>query len=669
MLRYFAVLAALAIAGAAVAASSPGFNPADLDRSVSPAQNFYQFANGGWQKSHLIPPDYSRWGTFTLLHVKNQQRLKKLVEEVSKEPGRKPGSEAQMVGDFYASGMNLQAINRAGIRPLLPQIEEIAKIHDRKELAAVLARLQARGVNVFFRFGSEVSRDNSARTIGGISQGGLGLPDRDYYLKNSARNRKVRAAYRKFIIESFVLAGRTKSEAQRAAEEVMSIETVLAKASLSRVARRNPYAIWHPGTLKRLRALAPGIDWNGYFSIRNVASMKSLNIAEPKFFTAVSRLVKHRPLPAVKTYLEWHLLMAASPFLSENFERARFAYISVLTGQKRPRPRWMRVLAAENGAVGFALGKLYVKRYFPPREKAAVESILANVRAALAATIRHLAWMSAKTRKAALKKLAKLKPMIGYPDHWRTYKGLEINRGPYVLNIMRAARFNSAWDLALIGKPTDRSIWYMTPQTVNAYYDPSTNQIVFPAAILQPPFYNPKAPLALNYGAVGAVMGHEITHGFDDQGRHFDAEGNLKDWWTKADAKRFESRANCITRQFSGYTVAGGEHVNGKLVTGEAIADLGGVTLAYRAFEKLPAARSGKTYDNFSPSQLFFLGFAHVWAANIRPAAERLQVSRDPHPPAVYRVNGTLANVPTFWKSFNIPRGAAMRHRSFCQIW
>lgn len=654
--------------------TSARFRLGDMDTSVKPTEDFYRFANGGWQKRNPVPREYSRWGTFTLLHKENQRRLKQLVEaSLGATNDNKTSSRnmARMVADFYASGMDVEKIDKQGLDPLSPELELIDSMKTLGDLTVVLGSLHRMGINAFFGFGSEISRKNSAQTVAGVWQGGLGLPDRDYYLRQGRSYRAVRSAYKEYMFSSFRYAGFDRAKANRAVSSVMRIEARLARAALSRVERRDPYRTWNYEPVQKLRHLVRQLDWDTYFSSLGAPDFRRVNISETRFLEEISRLLANERLESIRWYLHWHLLMEASPYLSKRFENARFRYMSVLTGQKRQQPRWMRVLAAEDNAIGFALGKLYVKEYFPRSHKAEVERIFEDVKNALGDSIRGLTWMETKTKRAALRKLQRMQPMIGYPERWRSYRGLRIDQSSYVRNVLRASAFNTAWDLSLIGKPTDRSIWHMTPQTVNAYYDPSTNQLVFPAAILQPPFYTPKASLALNYGAVGAVIGHEITHGFDDQGRHFDASGRLKDWWTDADSRRFNRRAKRITQQFSSYTVAGRHHVNGELVTGEAIADLGGVVLAYRAFEKRigEGQKPRESLEGFTASQMFFLGFAHLWASNSRPESLRLQVVRDPHPPANYRVNGTLVNVPEFWKSYSVKANARMRNRYPCKIW
>ncbi len=438
---------------------------------------------------------------------------------------------------------------------------------------------------------------------------------------------------------------------------------------MSLAQQRDPRAVYHVMNLAELDRVTPNFSWNEYFREIGYPQIRSINLAMPKFFGALGKELRSVPLVQWKVYLRWRLIDAFAPYLSQPFVDENFRMVSALTGVKTLRPRWQRVVSAENDALGFAVGKLYVRKEFPPSSKAAVLGILHTIRAALKSDLTTLPWMAPATRKAALAKLALMGERIGYPDKWRDYSKLRIDRGPYVLNVMRANAFEQKRELSKIGKPVDRNEWYMTPQTINAYYDPSMNNINFPAGILQPPFFDPKAPTAVNYGSLGWVMGHEMTHGFDDQGSKFDGHGNLKNWWTPQDAKRFHAATSCIATQFSRYTVDGDLHVQGKLVTGEETADLGGLTLAWRAFRASPAYKPAKTIDGFTPEQQFFLGAAHVWAMNLRPAEARRLVTIDVHAPPMYRVNGTLANMPEFQEAFHVPAGSPMVNAHRCVIW
>lgn len=665
------VLPMLATATSMPATSQSGYDLNNLDHSISPGDNFFGYADGGWNKANPIPDAYSRWGTFSILYQNNQKKMRAILEEAAADTKAPKGSIEQKIGDFYASGMDEASIDKAGLDPLKPEFKRIDEIKDMAGLEDEIARLHLMGVHALFSFGNMQDKKDSSKMIAAADQGGLGLPDRDYYLKKDKRHEKIRSAYVAHMGAMFGLLGENAKQAKTDAATVMSIEMGLAKASMTRVARRDPHATYHPTKLAKLQAMTPQFSWQKYFALVGIPEQQSVNVVNPKFFTEVKKSLKDRSLADWKTYLRWHLIDRAAPYLSKAFVDEDFKMNAVLSGAKKLHPRWQRVIGTEDWALGFAVGQKYVEKYFPPESKARVLSILHNVKGALKADLEKLSWMSPATRKAAIYKLSQIHEKIGYPDKWRDYSALEIDRGAYVLNVMRAAEFESHRELNKIGQPVDHNEWYMTPQTVNAYYDPPNNEIVFPAGILQPPFFNAKAIAAVNYGAAGVVMGHEITHGFDDQGSQYDAKGNLNDWWTKVDKKNFKERTTCIVDQFSGYTVNGDTHVQGKLVTGEAIADIGGVKLAYNAFQASDAgkAEQGKTYDGFTANQLFFLSFANVWASNIRPAEANRRITIDPHPPAKYRVNGTLADTPEFQQAFGIKDGAPMAPKHRCEIW
>ena len=653
----------------AIVTGSDGLNLDWLDRSVNPAQNFFGYANGGWQKANPIPPAYSRWGTFNILQNENEDAIHKVLEDAAKNTQAQPGSDLQKIGAFYFSGMDEAAINQAGSKPLDPELDRINNITNLKQLQTEIAHLQMIGVDALFGMGEMQDFRDSTKVIGVVGQGGLGLPNRDYYLKKDPKFAKIREVYIQHIASSLELLGDTKDNAAREAGIVMDIETNLAKASMSLVEQRDPHAIYNVMNLVQLEKATPNFSWQDYFADVGHPELKSINLAMPKFFKAMGMQLASVPLSNWKAYLRWQLVDAFSPYLSQPFVDENFKMQSALTGSKELLPRWKRVTKAENNALGFAVGKAYVEMKFPPSSKAAVLEILHGIRAALNSDLKTIYWMGPDTRKAAIKKLDLMGERIGYPDKWRDYSALDINRGPYVLNVMRSNEFENNRELNKIGKPVDKNEWGMTPQTVNAYYDPSMNNINFPAGILQPPFFDPNAPMAVNYGAIGFVMGHETTHGFDDQGSQFDGHGNLKNWWTKADKRKFDKNVKCIADQFSAYTVDGDLHVQGKLVTGEAIADLGGLKLAWRAFHASPYYKEAKTIDGFTPDQQFFLGAAHVWAQNIRPEEARRLVTVDPHPPAMYRVNGTMANLPQFQQAYHVPKNSPMVNKHICVIW
>ncbi|WP_408606924.1 M13 family metallopeptidase [Legionella lansingensis] len=640
-----------------------------IDNTISPAQNFFAYANGTWQKQNPIPPEYESWGTFHILQEKMQNILHQLFIEAANDKNAKPGSVEQKVGDFYYSGMDEALINKVGITPLKPEFERIESIKNNEDLQATIVHLQKIGVDAVFNFSSMQDFKDSKQMIGAAIQGGIGLPDRDYYLKDDKKFAEIREAYTDHLTKMFELLGDPTNKAAQEAQVVMAIETTLAKASLSQVELRDPYAIYHVMDEKQLQATTPNFSWPKYLTAMGLPQLKSINLATPDFFKKVNEQLKTVSLDNWKIYLRWRLIDAFAPYLSQPFVDQNFRMTSVISGTEKLLPRWKRVVSTENWALGFAVGKLYVEKYFPPESKQQVAEILQNIRKALRDDLETLSWMTPATRKAALKKLDLMQERVGYPEKWWDYSSLVINRGPYVLNVLRANEFLIKRDLNKIGKPVDTTEWQMTPQTINAYYDPSMNNINLPAGILQPPFFDPKAPSAVNYGAIGFIIGHEMTHGFDDKGSLFDGYGNLQNWWTPEDLKRFQAATNCIAEQFSHYKVNGDLPVQGNLVVGEATADLGGLTLAYNAFRGSKDYEKAKTIEGFTPDQQFFLGSAHVWANNIRPEQARNLVTTDPHPPMIYRVNGTLANMPQFQAAFSIPDGSPMVNKNRCVIW
>ena len=706
MLRRSLFLGALcAVSFTAYAASDEGLRIDWLDKSVDPAQDFYHYADGGWQKANPIPPEYARWGTFNILSKRNQEVLQGILEQDAKGK-HKHGSLEQKLGDYYYTGMDEAGIEKAGYQPIKPELDAIAAIHDQAGLQKEVAHLQMIGVNAMFGFGSAQDFKNSSQVIGVAGQGGLGLPDRDYYLKTVAecgpapapaattapasasaaaaqaaydgckasadKFQQQRDAYLAHVSKMLQLVGDPADKADAEAKTVMGIETGLAQASLSRVQRRDPENIYHPMTLTELSALTPDFSWPNYFAAVGHPELTHINMATPDFFKALDGDLGKVSLDDWKTYLRWHTVSSFAPFLSKAFVDEDFAMQKALTGAQALQPRWQRVVQAEDADMGFALGKQYVEKEFPPSSKKAVADILHAIRAALRDDLQTLAWMSPETRKAAIAKLDMMGERIGYPDKWRDYSALDIERDSYVQNEMRANTFEVKRDLAKIGKPVDLTEWLQTPPTVNAYYFPPQNNINFPAGILQPPFFDPKAPMAVNFGALGFVMGHEMTHGFDDQGSRFDGHGNLlpePGWWTPDDRAKFHKATDCISDYMSTYTVDGGMHVQGHLVTGEATADLGGLTLAWRAFHASKYYKSAKTIDGLTPDQQFFLGAAHVWAMNIRPEESRRLVTLDPHPPGVARVNYTMANMPEFQQTFGAKDGSPMVKPDRCVIW
>ncbi len=555
--------------------------------------------------------------------------------------------------------------NAAGIKPLQPWFDKIAALKSNADLPALLADLHSNGVGALFAVFVTADEKNSETDIAQFYQGGLGLPDRDYYTKTDDASKKLLAAYQEHVTKMFTLLGDAPDVAAAEAKSVVNFETELAKASKTRVQLRDPEGNYHKMTVDELAKAAPGFDWKAYFTALGAPEPGGLDVKQPEFAARVAELVKTTPPDDLKTYLRWHLAHSTAPLLSKAFVDENFAFFgTTLTGAKENLPRWKRVLHAVDEGVGEALGQLYVEKNFPPEAKARALTMINDLKAVLRERLTNLEWMGPDTRTAALKKLDAFGVKVGYPDKWRDYSALSISRQPFVLNVLAANLFETKRQVAKIGRPVDKSEWGMTPPTVNAYYNPSRNEIVFPAGILQPPFFSATADDAVNYGGMGAVIGHEMTHGFDDQGRQYDAQGNLKNWWTDDDLKRFKERSEKVVAQFSGYEPLPGMHVNGELTQGENIADLGGSKIAFFALEKAldrqgPDARA-KKIDGFTPEQRFFLSWAQVWRVNMRPEMARVRLNTDPHSPGQFRCNGPLSNLVEFQKAFNIPDGAPM---------
>ena len=654
-------------------ADEHGYDLANLDRTCAACKDFNQFANGGWMAKNPIPPQYPSWGSFNILAEKNREDLHQILEAAAKNASAAKGSNEQKVGDFYAACMDEPRIESAGLEPIQPELDRIAQVHDLATLEAEVLRLQTFGVNALFRVDSTQDFKNSTQVIGEVDQGGLGMPDRDYYLKEDAKSQQTREEYRKHVAKMFELMGDEAARAAAEAQTVMGIETRLAKASLTRVERRDPNAVYHKMAIAQLKTLAPNFGWEEYFLETPIAGKGDINVATPDFFKEMSQLAASVPFADWQTYLRWHLINAAAPSLSSKYVDEDFHFKGmVLTGTKQNLERWKRCVRSTDRALGEALGQVYVQKYFSPEAKAKALELVHNLEAALRADIQTLPWMGDATKKRALEKLDAIANKIGYPDKWRDYSALSIDRESYAGDVLRANQFEFHRDLAKIGKPVDRTEWGMTPPTVNAYYNPLLNEIVFPAGILQPPFYDPKRDDAYNYGGIGAVIGHEMTHGFDDQGSQFDAKGNLENWWSPDDLKNFKQRAECVVKQFDGFEVEKDLHENGKLVVGEAIADLGGLTIAFKAYQRsLEGKPKPGMMDGFTPEQRFFLGYAQVWATNMRPEYARLLVNVDPHPLARFRVDGTLSNMPEFNQSFSCqPDDSMVRPADIrCQIW
>jgi predicted metalloendopeptidase len=651
-----ALLAALPLFAAD---NKPGIDKADLDTSVSACVDFNQYANGGWLKKNPIPPAYSNWGVANVLSESNREQLRAILERDAKMKAKK-GSNEQKVGDFYMSCMDEAAAEKAGLTPLKPELDRIAAIKDVAALQADIAHLHAIGFSPLYGFGSAQDRKNSEEVTAAAGQGGLGLPDRDYYLKDDPKSKEIRNQYEEYVTKIFTLAGDSAGAAAAEAKNLIALETKLAQASLTRVQRRDPDLTYHRMTLQQASELTPTFDWAGVYKAMGVPAGAAVNVSAPDFFKEVDKDLSSVPLEDWRNYLRFHVVNSAAPALSKAFVDANFDFFSAkLRGTKEQLPRWKRCVAATDRALGEALGQEYVKTAFPPAAKARMVEMVNNLGDALGADINALAWMNDATKKQALAKLAAFTRKIGYPDKWRDYSALDVDRGVYVTNALRSRLFETKYEIAKIGKPVDRTEWGMSPPTVNAYYNPSRNEIVFPAGILQPPFYDPNRDDAYNYGSAGAVIGHEMTHGFDDQGAKFDAKGNLVNWWTKEDLAAFQKQAECIQNQFDEFAV-GDVHTNGKLVSGESIADLAGLKIAYAAYKKSQQGKEAKIIDGFTPDQRFFLGYAHSWAASGRPEAERLQATTDPHPLDRFRANAPLTNLPEFATAFQCKAGDPM---------
>jgi putative endopeptidase len=653
----------------AAADSSWGFSLNNLDRSCKPCADFYQFAMGGWMKNNPVPPEYPSWGTFNELRDKNLTALRTILD-ASEKANAPAGTNQQKVGDFYSSCMDTTAIEAAGMKPLTSEFAVIDAIQDRQALEAEIARLHRIRVRAAFDFGSTPDFKDSSRMIGEVTQGGLGMPDRDYYLRDDEKSKALREDYLQHVAKMFVLAGDAPDKAVVEAKAVMLLETDLAKASRTRVELRDAEKNYNKMSLADMQALTPDWSWEGYLKGVGSPAIAEANVGQPAFFKELNHELTATPIADWKVYLRWDVLHAAAPALSENFVQENFDfYGKKLSGTKEIQPRWKRCVQSTDRNLGEALGQVYVEKYFPPEAKAHAQEMVNNLIAALGTNIPTLSWMGPETKKQALAKLEAFAIKIGYPDKWRDYSKLSIERGPYLENLRRSAAFEEARDLAKIGKPVDRAEWGMTPPTVNAYYSPTFNEIVFPAGILQPPFYDPHADDAVNYGGMGAVIGHEISHGFDDQGSKFDGKGNMNEWWTPADRKSFEEHGDCIVKQFDGYEVEPGLHQNGKLVLGESIGDLGGLAIAYAAYEKSIVGQPPKDLDGFTPEQRFFLGWAQVWGANLRPEFARLQTNTNEHPLPHFRANGPVSNMQAFAKAFGCKKGDPMVREPACKIW
>jgi putative endopeptidase len=647
----------------------PSLDLAALDRSVAPCDDFYRFACGGWMAKNPVPPDRARWGRFDELTENNQRILRDLLERAA-HAGQGRDAVDQKIGDFYASCMDEAAIEAKGAAALKARLDRIAGLVVKRELATTLAQLHADGVRALFRFSSQADFKNAAWSIASLDQSGLALPDRDYYLSEEPRFAEVRRQYPAHVARMLELTGEPPEAAARDAQAVLAIETALARASIDRVRRRDPANRQHKLTRDELARLVPHWDWEGYFAAANAPAFTELNVGWPDFFKGMNEALAERSLDDWKAYLRWQTLHDAAAVLPRAFVEENFAFFEkTLTGAKELKPRWKRCVEMTDRQLGEALGQRYVEATFGPDGKARAAAMVAALEKALERDIRELPWMTETTKKRALEKLAAVAHKIGYPDRWRDYSTLSVVRGDALGNLQRASAFDHARQLAKIGQKVDPSEWRMTPPTVNAQYNPSENNINFPAGILQPPFFDKTMDDAVNFGGIGAVIGHELTHGFDDQGRKFDGQGNLADWWTEEDAREFEKRATCVADEYTGFTVADGVHLNGRLTLGENSADNGGVRIALMALADTQKGKTVPPRDGFTPEQRFFLSYAQVWCQNSTPENEKLRAQTDPHSPGRYRVNGVVSNLPEFQQAFACAPGAPMVRENACRVW
>jgi predicted metalloendopeptidase len=663
---------ALAQSGAPKSGATPSFDVNALDKSVDPCVNFYKFACGTWMANNPIPGDKTRWGRFDELAEHNRAILHTILETYSK-PQIKRDAVQQKVGDYYGSCMDEKAINAAGNKPVQPELQRINAIKNRSELIAEMAHLYKEGVRTLFGFGAGPDLHDASIEIAHVMDGGITLPDRDYYLKQDAKSKDIQDHYVAHVQKMMELAGDKPEVAAAEAKAIMSLETDLAKANMDRVARRDPKNRDHKMTVAELEKIAPNFEFNKYFVDTGAPKFSSINVANPEFFKTINDSLNSVPLDTWKTYLRWKYVRSMASMMSDDFVQENFNFWSkFLRGQKELEVRWKRCTAYTDGDLGEALGQLYVAKNFPPEAKQRTLDLVNQIEKSMGADLKTLPWMSDETKKKAEEKLNKVTNKIGYPDKWRDYSSVKIDRADFVGNTLRANEFEVHRQLNKIGKPVDKLEWGMTPPTVNAYYSPSENNINFPAGILQVPFYGADRDLAVNYGGIGAVIGHELTHGFDDQGAKFDGNGNLTNWWTDGDKAEFEKRTGCLADEYSKFSPVEGVNLNGKLTLGENTADNGGVKLAYMALENLMKSKPDAVLpklEDFTPEQRFFLGYAQVWCQNVTPETSRMLAVTDPHSPGEFRVNGVVVNSEGFQKAFGCKAGQPMVSENACRVW
>lgn len=634
---------------------------ANMDTTVSPGENFFLYANGAWLKKTEIPGDQTRWGSFNQLIENNQNDLRALLEETAAKKNASKGSAEQKIGDLYRSAMDTNAIEKAGIAPMNPTIARIDAISDANGVMKEIAYLQTQGLSELYGMGIGPDDKNVTKLIPQFYQGGIGLPDRDYYFNTDANSAEIREAYKKYQVALLKMMGLDEATAIADAAAIYKLEETLAKASMTRVDMRDPYKLYNKYSLDGAMKAIPGVDWKTMFADLKIGSQDSLIVATPNFFKEVGKQLKATPVDVWKKYLKFHAVSDMTPFLSKSFDELHFDFYGrTISGQKEQKPRWKRTLGVVDGALGDLVGKMYVDKHFKPEAKQRMMELVNNLQQTYADRIKRLDWMSDSTKQKALAKLNTFMKKIGYPDKWKDYSKLEIVPNDYVKNIMNTSAWEYDYTISKLGKPVDKTEWQMTPPTVNAYYNPAFNEIVFPAGILRFPFFDANADDAINYGGIGGVIGHEMTHGFDDQGRQYAADGNLQDWWNPLDAENFKKKADVVVNQYNNFTVLDSVHVKGDLTLGENLADLGGVAIAYEAFKKTKQGKSEEKIDGFTPDQRFFLSWAQVWRAKSTDKEAMLRINTDPHSPSEARCNVPLSNMPEFYKAFGIKEGDKM---------